>query len=219
MGLKLFKDRWADEEFFSDLDALAGLDKNDLLKFAEWVKSVGDLSNVSDEEGDKVVEIFPELEKQKKLDECFRVTRFILRVWESLDLSLEQIANDFRTIKLEQTTVSKLQDYFHNLESIKRKALIDYLKRREERGGIPLLKKIYGSWDMRAVFEEDIEGKTFGELIEYVPIAILTIVTHNDKQDGGEGNKTILQFTKEDFYDFMSYLKRFENLADKIKKE
>lgn len=219
MGLALFEGGWPSQGFDKDLKVLATAETADLSKLADWFKSWTCLGTFSIEEERRVRNLFPDRTKGEIVDTWISVTFFVLREWERLNLSLTQIAKDFQTLGLEDNLIKKLQDYFQSLEQIKRKAHLDYLKRRNARLGVPVIESINGTWNLRAIFEEDQDGNYVGEVVDHVPVAIVTIEGKYPDQGTEKTTRTILQFTKESLADFLSALEKFAKIGEKLEKK
>ena len=72
---------------------------------------------------------------------------------------------------------------------------------------------------MRAIFGEHKSEEFYGELLEYVPIVILTFESFYKGEKAENRSKFILQFTKSGFSDFISFLKSSRHLERKSEKE
>ena len=219
MGLALFEGGWPGQGFDKDLASLATAETADLLKLADWFKSWHSIGALSPEEEKRLKTLFPDRKKGEVAPTWISVTFFILREWERLHLSLSQITKDFQALGLEDAQVKKLQDYLQGIEQIKRKAHLDYLKRRDTRLGVPVVRGISGTWNLRAIFEEDAEGNYVGEVVEHVPVAILTIDERYGDGSEERTSRTILQFTKESLADFLNAIEKFAKIGEKLEKK
>jgi hypothetical protein len=219
MGLELFEGGWPTKEFDQDLKVLVTVKDDDLSKLANWFKSWNTIGHLSDEETRRLRKLFPERGKWQEINTCLSVTFHVLREWGRLNLSLAQLTKDFQTLGLEDGSIKKLQGYFQSLEDIKQKAHLDYLKLRDAERGIPVFESVVATWNIRALFEEDQDGLNIGEVVEHVPIAIVTIETKYSEQPRGESTRTIMQFTREYLADFLNALNKFAELGEKLEKK
>lgn len=219
MGIALFEGDWPAQGFDKDLKALATAEAADLSKLADWFKSWASIGTFSPEEERRARNLFVDHTKRQMVFTWIAVTFFVLREWERLNLSLAQIVEDFQTLGLEENVTKGLQDYFQSLERIKRKAHLDYLKRRDARLGVPVIHGVNGTWNLRAIFEEDEDGNYVGEVVDHVPVAIVTIETKYVDHGTEEITKTTLQFTRESLAYFLSTLEKFAKMGEKLEKK
>ena len=219
MGLGLFEGGFSTKEFDRDLKVLAAAETDDLSKLADWFKAWETIGELSHEERRRFRSLFPEREKREKFDICLSVMVHVLRQWARLNLSLTQIGKDFQAIGLEEDSIKKLQGFLQSLEHIKRKVQLDYLKVRDGKLGIPVVESVSATWNIRALFEEDEEGLSVGEVLEHLPIAIVTIETKYSEGPPGGSTRTIIQFTKESLAEFLNDLNKFAELGEKLEKK
>ena len=219
MGPELFEGAWPSDEFDQDLKGLGALDVDDLSKLVDWVKSWSVIGRLSDDERRRLQKLFPDRGKRRKVTKWLSVTAYVLREWARLNLSLGQITKDFQTLGLEGDPIKKLQGYFQSLEHMKRKAHLDYLKLRDGNRGLPLFESVSATWNVRAIFEEDQDGLYVGEVVEHVPIAIVTIETKYSEQAEESSTRTVIQFTRESLEGFLNGLNKFAELGAKLEKK
>ena len=162
MGLYLFEGTFPSAKFSKDVQKLGSLSSDGLYKLVEWFKSLENISEITNNDVKKI----EKLSLGQDITTAISITRFILRKWELLNLSIDMLIEDFKTIELEEDITKKLYTYFQELETIKHKTYINYLESRESRLGIPVISDVNVSWNMRAIFAEHKSEEFYGELLE-----------------------------------------------------
>jgi hypothetical protein len=217
MGLKFLGNRWPTEDFDEDLKRLVSLSSSELSKLAEWLKSLKNFEDVTDEDGERLRMIFPEREIQNKLANCVRITRFILRKWESSKSSLNEVMADLQMVGLKENKVTAIRRYLQSLERMKTKAYVDNLQEEYAQRGIPRITEVSAVCDIRGIFEEADRGTKQVKLIGHKPVVIMSLKSQLDDEPE---NMLTVQFTEAHFKEFLDGLRKIEaELRELGKKE